>query len=100
MNNPAIDNELCLQIIRYLNDRIDHQDDLEGILLGVYEQKIAKLSDTILRHIQYLLSIDGIKIVTTANRKTLFKLSREINQISKILRESTDNSSEGSSQDD
>ncbi len=44
------------RIIKYLLDKKDHQDDLEGITLFVYENEVKELSGEVMNAIGILLS--------------------------------------------
>lgn len=51
-----IDKHICEKIVAYLLGRQDHQDSLDGILLGVYEMELERLNNRILAGLQYLVS--------------------------------------------
>lgn len=69
----------------HLKSKVDHRDNLDGILLGIYEQEIQRLSNRIFRNLGYLISIGAIVEVQNAEGSTYYKLLNKQNEIEKLL---------------
>ena len=75
---------ICQKILTYLRSKLDKKDSLDGILLGIYEDEIRKLSNVIFKNLGYLISIGVIQEVEGPDQKICYRLmetSKNIDQI-------------------
>lgn len=63
----------------------DHRDDLDGILLGVFEKEIERLSKTTLQNIGYLISIGVIREEKNGDGALWYKIADDSRNASAIL---------------
>lgn len=70
-----------------MQSRTDHKDRLDGILLGVYEKELERLSNIILKNLQHLISLGIIEIRQEANGEPWYRVREEYQQWSVILEE-------------
>lgn len=64
----------------------DHKDDLDGILLGVFEKEIERLSRTTLQNIGYLISIGIIEEEKNGDGTGWYRMTDDSQKISEILK--------------
>jgi hypothetical protein len=86
-NEPSsgVDKNICRKILEYLMAKKDYRDDLDGILLGVYEQEIERLSKTTLQNLGYLVSIGIIKEDKNGDGTVWYKISDDSPEDLEIL---------------
>ena len=61
-------------IIKYLSDKKDHQDNLEGITLFVYENEVKELSGQVMNAIGDLLSKGLLKELENSDGRKSYQL--------------------------
>jgi len=81
----AFNKNICRRILTHLKSKVDHRDNLDGILLGIYEQEIQRLSNRIFRNLGYLISIGTIVEVQNADGSTYYRLIDNQREIEKLL---------------
>jgi predicted transcriptional regulator with HTH domain len=87
-NEPSsgVDKNICRKILEYLMAKKDYRDDLDGILLGVYEQEIERLSKTTLQNLGYLISIGIIEEEKNGDGSGWYKITADSEKVSEILK--------------
>ncbi|GAB4377845.1 MAG: hypothetical protein Kow0042_26120 [Calditrichia bacterium] len=56
----------------------NHSDDLEGIVLALYEKEIEKLSAHIVKNLGYLISIGVVEEVQSQEGRRIYRLLRAL----------------------
>lgn len=64
----------------------DRKDDLDGILLGVFEKEIERLSKTTLQNIGYLISMGIIEEERNGDGTGWFRMTADSQEIPEILK--------------
>jgi len=67
-------------------DKKDRKDDLDGILLGVFEKEIERLSKTTLQNIGYLISMGIIEEEKNGDGTVWYKIANDSPKISEMLK--------------
>jgi len=82
----GLDKNICKKILEYLMAKQDHKDDLDGILLGVFEREIERLSRTTLQNIGYLISMGIIEEEKNGDGTGWYKITGDSRKFSEILK--------------
>lgn len=64
----------------------DHKDDLDGILLGVFEKEIERISRTTLQNIGYLITMGIIEEEKNGDGTGWYRVTDDSQKISEILK--------------
>ena len=72
------------KIINHLASKNDHQDNLDGLILGLYESEIQVLSQKVTETLSNLISKGIIKEVINSNGERFFKLDKDLSEINKL----------------
>ena len=65
----------------------DHRDDLNGILLGVFEREIERLSKTAVQNLGHLISIGIITEEKNGDGTVWYKVADDSPKVSDLLKE-------------
>lgn len=80
------DKNVCKKILEYLMAKQDHKDDLDGILLGVFEKEIERISRTTLQNIGYLITMGIIEEEKNGDGTGWYRVTDDSQKISEILK--------------
>lgn len=67
-------NNTCSRIIEYLNSRNDKADDLDGILLTIFQEDWRKYQKELLQSLGQLISTNIVEEVITQKGDRLYRL--------------------------
>jgi hypothetical protein len=84
--SSGLDKNVCKKILEYLMAKQDHKDDLDGILLGVFEKEIERLSRTTLQSIGYLISMGILVEEKNGDGTGWYRMTDDSLKISEILK--------------
>ena len=73
--NPQKHLFLSQEIIKYLNSKDGKSDDLDGIVIAIYENEIKNLTEKIMNELAMLLAKGIITEFKNHDRKNWFKLT-------------------------
>ena len=65
---------MCKKIVEYLHSKVEKQDSLEGIILGLFPEEINMISEKILKNITYLISKEIICELKDKQGKSYYKI--------------------------
>ena len=69
--------DLSERIIEHLMLKEEMQDDLEGIVVGIYNKEMEKLSERITKSLSDLITKGKITIIKIHNGKRIYQLTKK-----------------------
>lgn len=68
------DKDICDKIVEYLSEKANHQDQLNGILMGVYDKVFGNFTDILLRNLSDLVTRSIIEEARDEDNNIVYRL--------------------------
>jgi hypothetical protein len=88
-NISEFDQNICRRIIHYLDAKTEGKDNLNGILLGLFEKEIQHLTRLVLSNVGYLISIGAIEEIKSGNGKKFYQMAKSLDEINRLIGHAT-----------
>ncbi len=68
------DKDICDKIVEYLSEKANHQDQINGILMGVYDKIFGDFTDILLRNLSVLVARGMIEEARDKDNNIVYRL--------------------------